>query len=1231
MFQKLRFTPFSEFLKNNTEFASVKESYETTIVDLKIQPEGSLSAVAWGTNYYKVTVLFNTTKVITTKCECRYKKSGVCKHVIRTIYEADAKVADYYEIRLREQRQNEAALIEENGGLRLPNIFWNDLSDRLLDQIRIFKPTNRWFSPYNYHWGDGDYLLKDIKATFHYEGQEVQLEIKEDEKGLLFKCSCTASDHSFCSHLSKALEMRDSSVFNFTFNERLRSEEIQRACKSFGFDFEKVDTESLFEFKNSQGQLRLVSKANLVRVNPTQLKLDQQAILQLTPLPWENKEGETLDILVANYNRYRGTLELQLQRAKVAKNGGLKSPIETIENNRLIELAKNPEEFQFFQALTQTQLFHHLNINQPEFESAHKAYQTLLKNPKNYPFYLFEDDGGKVTPGKLKEFTIKAVSVYPRIEILEKGQFFEVNCKFEFDNRNLASSSFKLIENLFVRYDKQFYFLDSKLAIRLHHYFASNNHRLFVHQDQFNTYKEQFLDSLENQVPIHYSFIRKAETTGKKSGDKQAERFDDIEKRLYLTESDDYIILTPAIGYGDSEIPLLSRRTLYETLPDNSREERARNQWLERGYTKLLQDLNPDFDPNSGREFFYMHRNEFLESGWFLEAFEKLRADNVQLFGFAQLSKNRYNPNKATVSTSVSSGIDWFDIHTKVKFGEQEVRLQDLQKAILKRNAFVELGDGTHGILPEEWIDKFGQFFRSSEIKGEFLRVPKNNFQLIDDLFREEAIDLQVRKELHELTDKLANFQSISQTRIPRKLKATLRDYQKEGLNWLNFLDEFGFGGCLADDMGLGKTLQVISYILTQHEKGRKEPNLIVMPTSLIFNWKNELKKFAPHLKVYELTGSKRNTAKVEFENYDVVLTTYGTLLSDIEMLKNFRFNLVVLDESQAIKNPNSKRYKAARLLSSRQNLVLTGTPIENNTFDLFAQLSFTMPGLLGTARAFQELYSSPIDKFGDSKRAKELQRKVHPFILRRTKKQVAKELPEKTEMVIYCEMGEKQRKLYDTYKKEFQSMMQAKSEDEIRKSSALILQGMTKLRQICNSAANLGDDEDYGYESAKIEELIAQIEDKKGEHKILVFSQFVTMLDLIRKELDNRKIKHCYLTGETKDRQEQVDQFQNDDDTRVFLISLKAGGTGLNLTQADYVFLVDPWWNPAVENQAIDRAYRIGQEKHVIAVRFITPNTIEEKIMELQSRKKELADELIHTDNAVLKQLTKNDLMQLL
>ena len=404
----------------------------------------------------------------------------------------------------------------------------------------------------------------------------------------------------------------------------------------------------------------------------------------------------------------------------------------------------------------------------------------------------------------------------------------------------------------------------------------------------------------------------------------------------------------------------------------------------------------------------------------------------------------------------------------------------------------------------------------------------------------------------------------------------------------------------------------------------------MVVPASLIFNWQAEVAKFAPSIKIRTIYGADRLKDIHEFDQYELILTSYGTLLADIRFLKTYRFNYVFLDESQNIKNPDSQRYKAVRLLQSRNKVALTGTPIENNTFDLYGQLSFACPGLLGSKQQFKELYSVPIDQFKDSRRAKELQQRISPFILRRTKEQVAKELPDKTEMVIYCEMGREQREVYEAAVQDIKDYIEGVAEDELQKSSMHILQGITRLRQICNSAELLKDDKFYGNASSKMETLLEQIESKSPHHKILVFSQFVAMLDLIRKELQERGIAHEYLTGQTRNRAAVVTSFQDNPEVRVFLISLKAGGVGLNLTRADYVYIVDPWWNPAVENQAIDRTYRIGQEKNVVAVRLICPDTIEEKIMKLQNTKKDLVGDLIKTESSIYKSLSKKDLLGL-
>jgi SNF2 family DNA or RNA helicase len=512
----------------------------------------------------------------------------------------------------------------------------------------------------------------------------------------------------------------------------------------------------------------------------------------------------------------------------------------------------------------------------------------------------------------------------------------------------------------------------------------------------------------------------------------------------------------------------------------------------------------------------------------------------------------------------------------------------------------------------------------------ELIRTPKVNFAAIAELYEQDMLSRELRLELASYQRKISDFSTITQVEVPGTLNGVLRDYQKQGLNWLNFLDEFGFGGCLADDMGLGKTIQVIAFMLLQQQQGNKPANLIVVPATLIFNWQAEIEKFGPSLKVHTIYGADRIKTVDLFNAYDVILTSYGTLLNDIRFLKTYRFNYVFLDESQTLKNPSSQRYQSVALLKSRSKIMLTGTPLENNTFDLYGQLSLACPGLLGSKQHFRDQYAMPIDKFKDTRKAQELRQKVNPFILRRTKKQVAKELPEKTEMVIYCEMGDEQRKVYDSYKAEYRNYLLGQEQQDLGRQSLHILKGITVLRQICNSPALLKNDVFYGNSSAKMDVLMEELESKAGQHKILIFSQFVTMLDLIRTELQQRGIRFAYLSGQTKDREGAVQSFNEDKEVPVFLISLKAGGIGLNLTEADYVYLVDPWWNPAVENQAIDRAYRIGQKKNVVAVRLICPNTIEEKILNLQESKRTLVEDLIKTDGNLLKSLSKADLLEL-
>jgi len=688
-------------------------------------------------------------------------------------------------------------------------------------------------------------------------------------------------------------------------------------------------------------------------------------------------------------------------------------------------------------------------------------------------------------------------------------------------------------------------------------------------------------------------------------------------RQLFLSEQDKFVIFKPQLAY-DHEIncnPFIGANIL--KFQNNKVTEFVIDTLFEETFLGFIKEMHSDFNEQERDGMFYLSSDKLLQDSWFFGFFEKLKEADIEIFGIKGLKNFRYSPYRAKVTTSIKSGLDWFDVGVQMSFGDISVSLSEIRKAIIKQQKYIKLDDGSLGLLPQEWLEKLNNYFRNSEIRKGVLKVSKLRFSIIDTLF-ENIDDEDILNELAEKKDKLKQLKGMKFVRIPKGIKAKLRPYQKEGLNWLVFLNEMKWGGILADDMGLGKTLQVLAFINKISTKS-KSPSLIVVPTTLLFNWQKEIEKFSPELKAFYYYGPDRKKDISIFPAYDLIFTTYGTLTRDVEVLSSFKFNYVILDESQAIKNPGSQRFKSASLLKANNRIAMTGTPIENSTFDLFAQMSFVNPGLLGTIKSFKDNYSNAIDKDGDKTIASELQKIINPFVLRRTKEQVASELPPKTEDVVYCEMESEQRNIYNAFRNDYREKLLSKiEEDGLAKSKFFVLEGLLKLRQICNSPALLNDEDIDSNDSVKIRELLRFITEKTAGHKVLVFSQFVSMLHLIRAELKNNGIEYEYLDGKcsTKQREASVNNFQTKEKLRVFLISLKAGGTGLNLTAADYVFIVDPWWNPAVEEQAIDRCYRIGQNKNVFAYRMICKNSIEEKIAKLQSRKKLIAGNLIKVDD---------------
>ncbi len=643
-------------------------------------------------------------------------------------------------------------------------------------------------------------------------------------------------------------------------------------------------------------------------------------------------------------------------------------------------------------------------------------------------------------------------------------------------------------------------------------------------------------------------------------------------------------------------------------IRDRSFEGHCWERLRQTGFRRRLGDLKQTVNVEIARRDLGRAVRELVEGGW-----------NV----FADGSKVR---QAGGLRFRVSSDTDWFDVHTEVDFEGRSVSFPELLRALERGDSTVRLDDGSLGILPEEWLEQIGMISGLGTTTEDGLRFSTSQAALLDALLAsQESVEIDAGFE--RMRERFRNFSGLEQVEVPATFVGQLRGYQREGLSWLKFLGDFNFGGCLADDMGLGKTVQFLAMLLRRLEDVKSPPpSLVVVPRSLMFNWSSECGRFAPGLRVMEYTGLERANSRADFSRHHLILTTYGTVRRDIAVLKDIDFDYVVLDEAQTIKNPSSQIARASRLLKANFRLALSGTPIENNAGDLWSIFEFLNPGMLGRSTAFRTHIADP-----DSRESREMVAKgLRPFILRRTKKQVAAELPDRLEETIVCDMEPEQRRLYDELRLHYRdSLLGLVQEQGIAKTRMHVLEALLRLRQAaCHPALLKRGDESEPY--AKLDVLVPHLQELISEgHKALVFSQFTSMLSILREHLDRQGIVYEYLDGKTRDRKARVEHFQDDPACPVFLISLKAGGLGLNLTAADYVFLLDPWWNPAVEAQAIDRAHRVGQTRTVFAYRLICRDTVEEKIAELQKQKRELADAILAGDDSsnVLKDLSVEDL----
>ena len=585
------------------------------------------------------------------------------------------------------------------------------------------------------------------------------------------------------------------------------------------------------------------------------------------------------------------------------------------------------------------------------------------------------------------------------------------------------------------------------------------------------------------------------------------------------------------------------------------------------------------------------------------------------IIGTDRLRKYNIKAVKPKISGRFSYNLDYFEGEVEVEVEGDKFSIQQLLNNY-KKDEYIVLSDGTNALINREYIEKLQRIFKEED--GNKVKVSFFDMPIVQDMIDEKSFenDFMGSKDFFEGINKLAE-ENIDYP----KLNATLRDYQKYGYKWLKYLTDNNLGACLADDMGLGKTLQAIALLTNLHEE-KKKKSMVIMPKSLIYNWENEIKRFSPKLKVGVYYGINRDFSSLK--KADVILTTYGTIRNDIENLLEQKFDLLVLDESQNIKNINSQTTKAVLLLDAKKRVALSGTPIENNLLELYSLFRFLNPEMFGSVQEFTNDYIVPIQKYSDTSTIEELRKKIYPFLLRRVKKEVLADLPDKIEKLVYVDMNDEHRRFYEERRKYYYSLLEKNTSSQGNFDKFFVLQAINELRHIVSSP----ELESKKIISSKKEVLIENvIEAIENNHKVLVFVNYLSSIESICDSLKENKIKYLKMTGQTKDRQNLVDKFQNDSRYKVFVMTLKTGGVGLNLVSADTIFIYDPWWNTTVENQAIDRAYRLGQDKTVFAYKMIMRNTIEEKILKLQEIKNKLLDDLISEDNLSTKNLSKSDI----
>lgn len=1195
--------------------------------------------------FYKVHInQFKDPKTLSLRCSCPYNLSEICRHKAGALFHLQ-DLLDRNQLGEKETSYDQKHTVVKMKQLDLK------LIKMLSSQESVEKAENFLRSSRSNILEAKD---ERVLAELEYEGATYKVLLqKNEERNFDTSCNCSSdTEHPLCIHKDIVL-LQLLHNYGPTYFDSIRNwdKEKNKLLALYGYSLSD-DLNGKFEFTYTDGKpflrvldtsIKRVSVNTVSEIRPRQEEEIKQPVT-LVEEP-EEKEKEVLKLgVVVTFNEQQYPyvqLEAVQGEADESRENYI-GKVTKLDLSRFVNTEVFDEDdkttLQQLRKLMPSEVSRYLDRNSPFSgiweniiqqhndelpeetrhlmnEYLHPKIKKLFTDLAGSKFVFSLPERKPFTTANLQPVELSINFISPEFEVTyQKGQY-EINCRVKLPLADLNIAENESNSSLLFKYHSQFFTWQRTEDILVLEKFLPSG-KIIIAAEDWSTQLQQFILPLSKEFNVHFGNVQKEEVKDIKP-----------EVKVLLKEKGDYLLFQPVFNYKGYDVRSVDKEKIIIPVEDKLLVIQ-RNLEAEKEFVQKLESLHSQFVRPQESDVLALKGTEVLRNNWFFLFVDAVKEMNIPVYGFEALKNFRFNTAKPSTKIYISSNTDWFDAKVEIHFGEQKVTVDEVKKALSNKQQFVQLGDGTLGILPEEWIKKYSLLFRVGEGKSGSMKLSKYHFSVVEELYMQRDEE-ELFFQLEEKYDRLKENHSIKAIAAPEHLKSVLRPYQESGFQWLNYLREVQWGGILADDMGLGKTIQALSFLYHLKQENGSLKALVVCPTTLMFNWQNEIKKFTPEVSFYVHHGGQRTRESLAATGADVIITTYGTLRSDIKQFVEVAFDYVVLDESQAIKNPSSKVTKAAGLIKAKNRLCLSGTPLQNNTFDIYAQMNFLNPGMLGSVEFFKQEFSIPIDKFGEKEQKEHLRKLLFPFILRRTKEQVAKDLPEKQEMVLFCEMGDEQRRIYDAFRNDYRDKILGVVDNQgIQKSQLTILQGLMKLRQICDSPAIIKDEEKFPNVSVKLEEIGREITENISNHKALVFSQFLGMLSLIKEKMKELGVEYEYFDGSSTvtERERAIQRFQNDDSCRVFLISLKAGGVGLNLTAADYVYIVDPWWNPAVEQQAIDRTHRIGQTKNIFAYRMICTDTVEDKILKLQDRKRSLARELITDDEGFVKNLTRED-----